>query len=106
MLFHAAPPDFTLPGIVTTAGLYPFIAVLSSLPDFALLGIVILWLSSSAQRIIHPAIASSALSNLSLPGLVPPLLSASYCHCSVLSHCTTVIHAVLIVPPLAPSALV
>ena len=46
MLFHAAPPDFTLPGIVTTAGLYPFIAVLSSLPDLTFLGIVTLWLSS------------------------------------------------------------
>ena len=60
----------------------------------------------SAQLTVHPAIASSAPSNLSLPGLVHPLLSALYCHCSVLSHCTTVFHAVLIVPPLVPSALV
>ena len=44
----------------------------------------------SAQLTVHPATASSAPSNLSLPGLVQPLPSALYRHCSVLSalhHC-------------------
>ena len=55
----------------------------------------------SAQLIVHPAIASSAPSNLSLPGLVQPLPSALYRHCSVLSALHTAVHAVLIVflPP-------
>jgi hypothetical protein len=48
---------------------------------------------AAASTLLH----SSAPSNLSHPGLVQPLLSASHHHCSVLSHCTTAVHAVLIV---------
>jgi hypothetical protein len=48
---------------------------------------------AAASTLLH----SSAPSNLSHCGLVQPLLSASHRHCSVLSHCTTAVHAVLIV---------
>jgi hypothetical protein len=50
---------------------------------------------AAASTLLH----SSALSNLSHCRLVQPLLSASHHHCSVLSHCTTAVHAVLIVLP-------
>jgi hypothetical protein len=48
---------------------------------------------AAASTLLH----SSAPSNLSHCGLVRPLLSASHHHCSVLSHCTTAVHAVLII---------
>jgi hypothetical protein len=48
---------------------------------------------AAASTLLH----SSAPSNLSHPGLVQPLQSVSHHHCFVLLHCTTAVHAVLII---------
>ena len=101
MLFHAAPPDFTLPGIVTTAGRYPFIVVLSSLPDLAFIGIVILWLSSVLPRYdFHPSTSSHLCCR---PAVCTAYCSSCYCLLCTIQPLPSRIgsaFAVRIVPPL------